>query len=115
MCTHHPSPGAVLYQSTTNKRTEGGANGEHGEDHPHEVSSFPQWEEITDDHVYHYIDTTSTNSLDCPASDHHGRVDSTAADTATEYEEGHRADHQPSSSEQIGGLSKKGLEASTGD
>lgn len=54
----------MLYNNTPNKWTKGGADGEHGEDHTHEVSSLAQWKHIANDHIDHYIDTATPNSLD---------------------------------------------------
>lgn len=103
----------MLYNNTPNKWTKGGANGEHGEDHTHEVSSLAQWKHIANDHIDHYIDTATPNSLDGSPSNHHRRIDRAAANTAAEDEQGHRADHQPSSTKEIRSLSEKGLKAST--
>lgn len=51
--THHPSPRAVLRQRASNKRTEGRAHRENGEDHHHKVFSLAEREQVADDHVNH--------------------------------------------------------------
>jgi hypothetical protein len=59
-----PAPGNILYERTTNYRTDDTADGPSTEDHSKKLRPLPQWYNIAEHYLCDGDDATATNSLD---------------------------------------------------